>query len=144
GQAEWVQFCALAIAVLAVGMAVTNVAKALLEEALVLRVLIAIRLDVARHLIGLSMGFFNRQRLGDLYSRLTNDIGHTNQVLKFLFVEIFEAGLLIIAYAFGCVWASWKLSLLAVLVAPPVVLLMRLYGRKIRRRSRGRQISQAE
>ena len=59
----------------------TNVLKATLQQALVLRVLIAIRVHVTDHLLHLSLRFFHRQRLGDLYSRLTNDIENTHKAL---------------------------------------------------------------
>ncbi|MHC4829855.1 MAG: ABC transporter ATP-binding protein [Planctomycetota bacterium] len=141
---DWLYIIAGLLVVLAVGMGVSNIFKATLQQAFVLRVLIAIRLHVTEHLLKQGLGFFHRHRLGDLYSRLTNDIGGAHSALQFLFIDIFESFLRILAYLVVCVWASWKLSVGALFVAPPVVLLMRVFGKKIRKRSRGRQVSAAE
>jgi subfamily B ATP-binding cassette protein MsbA len=79
-----------------------------------------LRNDIYRHLQGLSLGFFNRQRTGALMSTINNDVPLLQGIIAKLkdiasgpFVVV--GGLIII---FGI---SWKLSLAALIVLPLMV-----------------------
>ena len=139
-----VSFLALVAAGIALSFAAAEFGKEYLGNAFVLRVHIAIREAVARHVLSLSMRFFHRSRLGDVFSRLTNDVAMTQSALVFLFTEIFADAIAIVWLAGACVWASPLLSLSAIAVGPLVVLPLVALGRKIRRRAHGRQLSQAD
>ncbi|MER7750693.1 ABC transporter ATP-binding protein [Kitasatospora sp. NPDC097643] len=82
------------------------------------RFLLALRGDVFRHLQGLSLGFFERRRLGDVLSRLTGDV---EAVETFLLSGVLDA----VAYVaelsvFLAVlfYLRWDLALVALVVAP--------------------------
>jgi subfamily B ATP-binding cassette protein MsbA len=141
---DWARFLAVALGVVSVFLAVSEYGKELLQQSLVLRVINAIREKVCAHLLSLSLRFFHGQRIGDLYSRLTNDIGQSQSALSFLFGDIFEDIFRIAALAIVCLVASPWLSLVSLVAAPAVVVPLQLFGRKVRKKARSRQISQAD
>ncbi|GIW72394.1 MAG: hypothetical protein KatS3mg102_1936 [Planctomycetota bacterium] len=140
----WAQLIAAGLAVLAVLLALSDFGKDYLQAKLVQRVLIEIRVHVMSHVLSLGLRFFHKQKLGDLYSRLTNDINQVHQALKFLFSDIFEAAFRVLAGVAICLWASWQLSLVSAVAVVPVLVALQVFGRKIRKRARGRQASAGE
>ncbi|HVY60891.1 MAG TPA: ABC transporter ATP-binding protein, partial [Planctomycetota bacterium] len=129
---------------IALTLGVAGYMKDLAEQSLVLRVLLSIQEDVTRHVLTLSLRFFNRQRLGELYSRLTNDVQQAQQALGFLFGDIFEDVFKILSGVAICVWASPLLSIGALVAGPAVMVPIARFGTKIRRRARTRQGSAAQ
>lgn len=139
-----VQVLAALAAFLAIGLGASDYGKEFFQQSFVMRVMISIQEAVTKHVLTLSLRFFGRQRMGDLYSRLTNDIGQTQQALGFLFGDIFEDTVKIIAGLAICVWASPTLALTALLAGPAVMVPIAKLGTKIRKRARSRQGSAAE
>jgi len=94
-------------------------------------VLFDMRLAVYRHLQGLSPRFFARSRLGDIVSRLNNDIGEAQRVaadtiLAALGNLIFLTGSVAIMLAL-----SWKLFLISIALLPVSVLALKRYRAKL-------------
>src|SRR5947199_349764 len=58
----------------------------------------AMQLDLFRHLLGLSLGFFNRQRTGELVSRLDEDTRATSAGLETVACTLLSAPLLVLFY----------------------------------------------
>jgi subfamily B ATP-binding cassette protein MsbA len=129
---------------IAAGRALTDYAKEYFQACFVMRVVISIRERVAAHLTGLSMRFYVRQRMGDLYSRLTNDVAQTQQALTFLFGDIVEDVLTLGFLAVIAVYASALLSLSVLVLGPLVIWPISVLSQKLRRRARGRQSSMAD
>lgn len=69
----------------------------------------AMQLDLFRHLLGLSLGFFNRQRSGELVSRLDADTRATSAGLETVACTLLSTPLLIAFYAYLLVRTSPKL-----------------------------------
>jgi ATP-binding cassette subfamily B protein len=94
-------------------------------------VLFDMRLAVYRHLQNLSPRFFARTRLGDIVSRLNNDIGEVQRVaadtiLAALTNVIFLTGSVAIMLAL-----SWRLFLVSVVLLPVSVLALKRYRAKL-------------
>ena len=94
-----------------------------------------LRNDLQRHLQRLSLSFFHARRTGTLISRVTNDVEYLRNALasgvSTLGKDVLTlAGALALAF-----YASWRLTLLALLVLPAAALLLGLIGRSMRRRS---------
>src|SRR5262249_46653072 len=94
-------------------------------------VLFDMRLAVYRHLQGLSPRFFARSRLGDIVSRLNNDIGEAQRVaadtiLAALGNLIFLTGSVAIMLAL-----SWKLFMVSIALLPVSVLALKRYRAKL-------------
>jgi len=66
----------------------------------------AMQLDLFRHLLGLSLGFFNRQRTGELVSRLDEDTRATSAGLETVACTLLSAPLLVLFYGYLLVRTS--------------------------------------
>ena len=98
--------------------------------------LFALRSDFFRHLQGLSLDVLDRRRLGDLSSRLTNDMGAIEMLMISGFAQFLTYGLRIVFFAGAIFVLDWKLALLALLVAPPFWLVVRALSRLSKQASR--------
>ncbi|KMO97684.1 ABC transporter ATP-binding protein [Streptomyces roseus] len=103
------------------------------------RFLLALRSDVYRHVQGLSLGFFERRRLGDVLSRITGDVdaietfllsGVSNALYYVIQLGVF-LGLLF--------YLSWDLTLLALVIVPLFWGAARRFSRLIKAASRERR-----
>ena len=85
-----------------------------------------LRKEVFEHTQTLSLRFFDRQPIGDLMSRITNDLDSVGQLFdKGLSPAINSAFTLLITTAL-MFWVSWQLSIAVVLIAPLILLLMQI------------------
>jgi ABC-type multidrug transport system fused ATPase/permease subunit len=82
------------------------------------RVLQDLRIQIFRHLQGLSIGFYSRNRAGVLISRLTNDVEALNQLVTDGIYTIVSAGLTLVGTAVILVLLDWKLALVTFAVFP--------------------------
>jgi subfamily B ATP-binding cassette protein MsbA len=87
------------------------------------------------HLQRLSLSFFHATRTGSLVSRVTNDMEYLRNALA-SGISTLVKDVLTLAGAIGLAfYASWRLTLLALLVLPAGTLLLGIIGRKMRKRS---------
>jgi ATP-binding cassette subfamily B protein len=85
-----------------------------------------LRREVFEHTQTLSLRFFDRQPIGDLMSRITNDLDSVGQLFdKGLYPAINAVFTLVITTVLMLI-VSWQLSIAVILIAPVVILLMRL------------------
>ncbi len=94
-----------------------------------------LRTAVFNHLQLLSMKFFDRQRSGELISRVNNDTQRLQQVLGSQLANLVVAPVTVLFAFWLMLEKSWRLALLTVAVAPLVYLITRLLGRWVRRYS---------
>lgn len=92
------------------------------------RVLADIRLQLFRHLQRLSMGFHAQAQVGDLMSRLSSDLYVIQGGMTGTLVQVAYLAVTVIASAGLLVALEWRLGLLALAVAPMVLLGPRLFG----------------
>jgi ATP-binding cassette subfamily B protein len=88
-----------------------------------------LRERVFRHLMGLSMDFFERERTGRLVARMTSDIDALQELIQqglVLFVQnvLLFGGALVVIFLM-----SWQLALAALVVVPPVYFASRWFRR---------------
>jgi len=83
-----------------------------------------LRRDVFEHTQTLSLRFFDRQPIGDLMSRITNDLDSVGQLFdKGLYPAINAVFTLVITVVLMFI-VSWQLSLVVILIAPVILALM--------------------
>ncbi len=97
------------------------------------RVVATLRREVYEHLLSLSLGFFAGQRVGEIVSRLSNDVqviqgAITNNLVVLLQQVVAAAGVVVIVWVM-----NWRLTLLMAVAIPGMVLVTRLLGRHIRK-----------
>jgi subfamily B ATP-binding cassette protein MsbA len=103
------------------------------------RVLVDIQQDVCRKLLALPLRFHHGTTRGDTLSRTLNDVSKAHTALDLLFGEIFPE---LISLAVGLVILlsiSWQLTLVALLIAPPLLGTIAFFGKRIRKSGRRRQ-----
>jgi ATP-binding cassette subfamily B protein len=88
-----------------------------------------LRKEVFEHTQTLSLRFFDRQPIGDLMSRITNDLDSVNQFFdKGLYTAINSAFTLVITTVL-MFFVSWQLSIAVVLIAPIILVMMHVTSR---------------
>ncbi len=96
------------------------------------RLVANLRRQIHSHLQGLSLAFFTNRRVGDILSRVMNDVtrvqaGLTTNVLSLVQQVIMLCGSVVIIALL-----DWRLTLLIVLLVPPIVLSATFFGRRFR------------
>jgi ATP-binding cassette, subfamily B, bacterial MsbA len=94
-----------------------------------------IRNALYEHLHNLSLSYFTNERTGNLISRVTNDVNVVNGGVSASFVTMIKEPLLIIVFLTIAFTLSWKLTLLAFVVFPFVLLIISGIGRTLHKQS---------
>eukprot|EP00929_Paragymnodinium_shiwhaense_P000294 TRINITY_DN100532_c0_g1_i1.p1 TRINITY_DN100532_c0_g1~~TRINITY_DN100532_c0_g1_i1.p1 ORF type:complete len:957 (-),score=257.01 TRINITY_DN100532_c0_g1_i1:149-3019(-) len=110
--------------------------KALSQE-LVMRILAcSVRVQLFRSIIKMDIAFFDGMHTGQLTSRLTNDASQMVQPLSILLNDLVANLMLLVGGMVMAFETSWKLSILALTVVPPITYIYREYAtwaRKVNR-----------
>lgn len=93
------------------------------------RVMASMRQDLARRLQTLSMRFFDRNRTGDLMSRVTNDVDAVDQLLSQNLLTILWAVVQIVSLLVIMVLLDWRLTLAVLLPVPISMTLVAYLGK---------------
>jgi subfamily B ATP-binding cassette protein MsbA len=104
-----------------------------------LRLIKDLRDDVYEQLLRLPLGFYHRFRAGELISRATNDVQIANKTINVSFTNLVRDPAQILGFLAICLWISWQLTLLAVLVLPLSVAVIVQIGKRLRRYSHHQQ-----
>jgi ATP-binding cassette subfamily B protein len=99
-------------------------------------VLFDMRLAVYQHLQRLSPRFYARTRLGDIVSRLNNDIAEVQRVTADTLLALLSNVIFLAGSAAIMVWLEWRLFLVSVAVLPLSALALRHYQRRLTGRVR--------
>ncbi len=99
------------------------------------RIMADLRLRLFEQLQSLSLSFFNERRTGELVSRLTNDVSTvralmTNDISTALSQVLTFVGAMILI-----VVTNWRLTLFMLALVPLVVIVARVFGRRLRKLS---------
>jgi ABC-type multidrug transport system fused ATPase/permease subunit len=86
------------------------------------RILADLRNKLFRHLQGLSLGFFERNRAGVIISRLTNDVDALDQLVTDGVTTLVQNTLLLLGSAVVLFWLDWRLALATLSVIPAMAL----------------------
>ncbi|MER8101177.1 ABC transporter ATP-binding protein [Kitasatospora sp. NPDC094016] len=103
------------------------------------RFLLILRSDVFRHIQGLSLGFFERRRLGDVLSRVTGDVDAVETFLLSGIVNALGQVARLCIYVGLLLVLRWDLTLVALVAAPLFFLTARRFAKLIRAASRERR-----
>jgi ATP-binding cassette, subfamily B, bacterial MsbA len=95
-----------------------------------------LRVRLFGHLQTLPLGFFQRTRAGQLLARIINDTDQVKTAVSAALASFLRNGSLIVVYLAILVGLSWRLTLLALVLAPLLVLIIRPVVARVRRRSR--------
>lgn len=94
-----------------------------------------LRNDLYRHMHELPLAYFTNERTGNLISRVMNDVNVVNSGISATFYTLIREPLLVIVYLGIALVLSWKLTLIAFVVFPLVLLVIAFIGRRVHRES---------
>ena len=95
-------------------------------------VVVDIRKDLYQHLQKLSLSFFERQRTGDLMSRITNDVNVIQNSLTHGLSNFILQPIMIIGIIGFLLYIDWKLALVSFIIIPLVSYAINKFGFKMR------------
>ena len=88
---------ALVVACIAIGAGLAQYGFLTISRWLALRIVVDLRMRIARHLMGLSMSYHGRRHFGDLLSRISSDVTTTLSVLNLALKDLVQEPLLAFA-----------------------------------------------
>jgi subfamily B ATP-binding cassette protein MsbA len=88
-----------------------------------------------KHLHKLPMSFFKKERVGNLISRITNDVNIIQASISAAFLNMIREPLSIIVFLAIAISISWKLTLLALVILPVSMFIITWIGLKLRKQS---------
>lgn len=103
-----------------------------------------IRKDAFDRLIYMPMDFFNRNKVGELTSRIAADITLIQDTLRTTIAEFFRQIIIIIGSIVFITIVSWRLALIMLATVPVMALVAVLFGRYIRKLSKKAQTESAD
>lgn len=95
-----------------------------------------LRKQVFEHLNQLSLRFYSNQRLGEITSRLTNDVAAIRDAVTGTLSEGFTQSINLFGSVALMVYLNWRLSLVIFVTVPVITLAVRYFGGLIRKLSR--------
>ncbi|MDQ3303297.1 MAG: ABC transporter ATP-binding protein, partial [Actinomycetota bacterium] len=100
------------------------------------RFIVSLRTDFFAHLHGLSMDFFDRQRLGDLLSRVTDDVEEIEDLMLSGLASAISYVFQFVFFTAALFYLNWQLALVSLFVVPLFWLAARYFSRKIKTAAR--------
>jgi len=120
-------------------VAVLDYLEAYLLRSTAARVLRDLRQRLHTHLLSLSPAFYERERVGELVSRLSADIGTIGEVLTGSIVGAAQQGFVLAGALVLMVWIHPLLTGVMLLAIPPIAVAAVLFGTRFARLSKERQ-----
>ncbi|MEX1191380.1 MAG: ABC transporter transmembrane domain-containing protein [Brumimicrobium sp.] len=103
-----------------------------------------IRKDAFSKLIYMPMNFFNKNKVGELTSRLSSDISLIQDTLRTTIAEFFRQIIIIVGSIIFITIVSWRLALIMLATVPVMALVAVIFGRFIKKLSKQAQDASAE
>jgi ATP-binding cassette subfamily B protein/subfamily B ATP-binding cassette protein MsbA len=97
------------------------------------RVLASLRERIFDRLLRLPLGFFDRRPVGDLMSRVTNDVDTLNQLLSQGFTQLLGSFFSLIGIVVAMLLLDWRLALVCFTIIPVMLLVNVFFARRARR-----------
>ncbi|HSH46536.1 MAG TPA: ABC transporter ATP-binding protein [Longimicrobiales bacterium] len=96
------------------------------------RIMADLRREIFGHLQGQSLRYFDRNPVGRLMTRVTNDVEVLNQLFSSGIVTVFGDVFTLLLIVGVMLWMDWRLALVAFAVMPFVVLVAFVFRAKVR------------
>ena len=90
------------------------------------------RMELFNHIQSLSLRFFQERRVGEIISRMSNDISVIQKALVSIPVAVLRQAILLVGGLVIIFVLNWKLTGLILLVLPPLMLFARIFGKRLR------------
>ena len=92
----------------------------------------------------LSLSFYSRKRMGELMSRVTNDVGHINNAISFAFRDLIHESLRLVIYVFFAISIGGKIAFVTLMLLPLILWPIIRIGKRLRKISTRQQEKAAD
>ncbi len=99
------------------------------------RVIADLRLSIQQHLLYLPMRFFKESKVGEIVSRVTNDVTTLQAVLTQTPIAMLRQIVTIIGGITLMALMNWQLTLFIFVIIPPIILMAVFFGRRMEKLS---------
>lgn len=117
---------------LAVVQSVMAMGQSYLTTRLSQQIIADFRTHLFRHVHTLSLSFFARRRTGDILSRLMNDVGVIQRLVTDTPIDSAKHVVTLIGGLAFLFYMNWRLCLLIVVLLPILVLVARIFGKRLK------------
>ncbi|HPQ60285.1 MAG TPA: ABC transporter ATP-binding protein, partial [Syntrophales bacterium] len=121
-----------------------NFVQVLIMEYAGQRIMHDLRMRVFTHVQVMNIPFFNRHPVGRLVTRVTNDIQNMNEFFTSIIVFVFKDLFLFLGITAVLLYMNWKLTLIVLTVAPPLILTAVFFSTRARNIFRELRVRTAE
>ena len=108
------------------------------------RTIADLRLALHHHLLQLPLQFFTNRRVGELISRISNDVTTLQDALVDAPVSLSRQLLTVIGGIAFMLWLNWRLTLIILVLMPPIIFVATFYGKRLKRLAAAAQDRQAD
>ncbi len=129
----------IALAALLVLQALLSFLRVRLQAIVSEKSMALLRQDLFRKILGLSIPFFEQRRVGELTSRITNDVTQIQGVFALTLAEFLRQIIIFIGGTLYILFTMFKLALISLATFPLVVVSAMFFGRYVRKLTKQRQ-----
>ena len=90
------------------------------------------RIEFFSHIQSLSLSFFQERRVGEILSRMSNDISVIQNALVSIPVALLRQSITLLGALAIILYLNWKLTGLILLILPPLMIFARVFGRRLK------------
>jgi subfamily B ATP-binding cassette protein MsbA len=90
------------------------------------------RIEFFSHIQSLSLRFFQERRVGEILSRMSNDIAVIQNALVTIPVALLRQSITLLGALTIILYLNWKLTGLILIILPPLMIFARVFGRRLK------------
>jgi subfamily B ATP-binding cassette protein MsbA len=128
------------VAILVVLFAVVGGLARFFQEYMSASIAAYVSVDLGRemfdNIVRLPLRFYEERSSGEVIARLTNDIFMAGRGLMQVFMKLMREPLIMFAWLCVALYIEWRLTAIALIVLPPVAIIMAKIGKSVQRRAR--------
>ncbi len=93
----------------------------------------SLRVDLFEKFVSLPLGFYHKVKSGELVARATADLSVMQGLIASILIGIIEYPLTALVFIIYILLTNYKLALLVFIAVPPILGLIRVFGRKVKK-----------
>ncbi len=136
------RFCVILIVIMLLKN-ISQYLQSLLSSFFLQSIINDIRKELFAHIHRLSLAYFHKNKVGNLVSRVTNDVQRMQDTIAVSIADLVRDPVQIIGFFVYLLIINWRLTVSITVIAPVVLLLMTAIGHYLRRYSRRSQVKMA-
>jgi subfamily B ATP-binding cassette protein MsbA len=129
---RWIKILPIAIVLIFVLKGLASYAQKYTIDWVGNKIILNMRKQLYDHITGLSLKFFNNQKIGVLISRITNDVSMVQGAMSNVLGNIIGSVITIICLVVMLFYLNWQFALLTIIVFPLAVYPITKFGKKIK------------